>query len=254
MFQEIRKGAYSENLNLDIRREGANSVTVASVQKGLHGGIDCESTVDYALSRKLHDNQAAGFLTSNVDVDFGGASRNLSDVDGDLRKVASLDKIEGTSVSLRGALGAVQLVDDGADAGFDLSLGLLPVLDALVGVAHALDALDGVGSVELSVCLEEWLQGGVGSDGGSCWAVESRLALVGCGEDGRVRHDGLPERPHAVNVGVVHEAVPILVILNLFIQGHVKPTTKDQSQSNREQGTGCHKHHPSEWHCESARR
>lgn len=184
-LQELSKGAYSENLNLNIRRKGANSVTVTSVQKGPHGSIDCESTVDHALGGKLHDNQAAGFLTSNVDVDFGGASLNLSDVDGDLRKVASLYKVGGTSVSLRGALGAVQLVDNGADAGFDLSLAFLPVLDALVGVAHALDALDGVGGVELSVCLEEWLQGRVGSDGGSCPAVESGLALVGCGEDGR---------------------------------------------------------------------
>lgn len=207
---EWRKGAYSENLNFNIRREGANSVTVASVQKGPHGSIDCESTIDHALGGKLHDNQAAGFLTSNVDVDFGGASLNLGDVDGNLRKVTSLDKVGGTSVSLRGALGAVQLVDDGADTGLDLSLGFLPVLDALVRVAHALNALDGVGGVELSVCLVEWLQGRIGSNGGSCLAVESRLALVGCGEDGRIRHDGLPERPHAVNVGVVHEAVPIL--------------------------------------------
>lgn len=127
------------------------------MQEGPHRIVDCESTVDRAFSGKLHDDQAAGFLTSNIDVDFGRANRNVSHVDGNLRKVTSLDKIRGTSVSLRGRLGPVQLVDDGGDAGLDLSLRFLPVLDTLVGVAHALDALDAVGGVELAVCLEEWL-------------------------------------------------------------------------------------------------
>lgn len=178
------RGAYSNDLNFDIRREGADSVAVTSVQESLHRSIDCESTIDHALGGELHDDQAAGFLASNIDVDFGRASLNLGYVDRNLRKVTSLDNIRGTGVSLRGRLGTVQLVDDGTDAGLDLSLGFLPVLDALVGVAHALDALDAVGGVELAVCLVKGLQRRVGSDGGSCFAIESRLAFVGFGEDG----------------------------------------------------------------------
>lgn len=212
-----RKEAYSENLNFDNGAEGLDGVAIAAVQKALHGSVNGESTVDQALGRELHDDQAAGLLASNIDVDFARASLDLGHVDRDLGKVTSLDEVRGTDRSLFGGVGAVQLVDDGGDAGLDLSLALLPVLNARVRVTHALDALDGVGGVELAVGLVERLQGRVGGDGGSRLAVVSRLALVGCGENGRRRHDGLPESPHAVNVGVVHEA-----LLHCQFIGHLR--------------------------------
>lgn len=197
---------YSENLNFDIAGKGLDGVAAATVQETLNGVVDGETTVDQALGRELHDDQAASLLASDIDVDFARTSLNLGDVDRNLGKVTGLDEVGGADLTLAGGVGSVQLVDDGGDAGLDLGLGLGPVLDALVRVTHALDALDGVGGVELAVGLVERLQGRVGGDGGSGLAVESGLTLVGGSEDGRVGHDGLPESPHAVDVGVVHEA------------------------------------------------
>lgn len=208
---------YRENLNLNVLGKGLDGVAETTVQDALHGVVNGEAAVDRALGGELHDDQAAGLLAADVDVDLGGADRHLGHVDRDLGKVTGLDEVldvgdnvaqeVARGVALLARVGPVQLVDDGGDARLDLGLGLLPVLDALVRVAHALDALDRVGRVELAVGLVEGLQGRVGGDGAARLGVEARLALVRGREEGRRGHDGLPEGPHAVDLGVVHEAI-----------------------------------------------
>lgn len=171
-----------------------------------------EFAVDDTLLWLLHDNHAADLFIIHIELQLT-RSVQLLDVDLSLHEVArcvrnEIDNTVNDTLALRlEARRSVQLVDEGGGVRLELGVALAPVLEALVGVAESLDALDRIGGVELASRGEEGVQWRVGRDGCTFGGLPAALSLVRTCEERFGGTDELPVGPEAVHVGVMQHAV-----------------------------------------------
>lgn len=213
------------NLDTDEMRNGVNSPigTGSLAKRVLHKAINHEATLHDAHSGLGHDSHIAGF--GAIDEHRNSAwALDVGSVNFKARKM-----LRRHVIALRGpTLIAVLFVDQSDRRFLEICAGHVPVLQAFIRVAHAVDVGYRSRGVHSALRIEKRLQWAVGGNQGTLGRAEARLTIIAVGEGGLRGLDVLPVSPETVDVRVVkHTAHKVrddaLTSRDLYSQKRVEP-------------------------------